>query len=428
MMFGVSRVVALLLAFVVGFATCAFAFVGAFGMAASTLTIGDLKDYDVPIPGEEYLGDNPEVDLLDLTLVDFCMEWVTLKNDNERITFRVLQKRYDIILYGELDKILTDTARDMPLSELFTEEGFAEVLSSVYLGHIEGYECHGINDNLPADPSDKENTRWYNPSKGEYIGGIDETIAYFTFYDFVRGHIETDAVLQDIILADVLGYTLDEETGKWYDSTGKQVTGVMAIFADCTIDGVSSKINTVKLGEFFSYEEQEDGSWLEKDEETGDMKPVSQFMNKIANSTLDNVNSVFDTLVIGDIVDAESMERGIFSIIPADTNINNIGDAVNNSVENSPLQFFINEGIISFEETQILTLDQTCKLKGQLTTLNKSDEDANHFKNTSFWDEADSKGNFKVPTWRIKPLHQSFSFVIELLTGEVVDPDFDIDA
>lgn len=421
-MFGLSKSIALLLSFFLGFAVCAGALVGGSIAFFSKFKVRDLEKRGIAIPDEKYFGEDPEVDLLNLTVFELADELKYVNTMEGGVTINLLQSRYSLIIHDDIDVFLSEEAKNMPLSELVSDKGVHKMLSTIYIGYAQKYECHAIDSNEKANPADgKELTRWYDPRKGEYITGINATLSYFTLEDFSAGNINVDTILDGVIIADMLGYTSKvDENGKktWFDKDGDKIKGVMAVFADCTINEVNDRINTVKLGEILGYEEVEEGIWYEEDAENN-KKPLSNFMNKIANSSLQGENSlgnVFSTLTIGDIVDEEERQKGIFSIIPADTKIDEIDKVVNDSITESPMQFFMNQGMISFPDNQKDTLDKLCMLRNEYVVFDAEDETFNKYYNFDGADwEITPEGKFIVPTWRTKALNESFSYIVGLL-------------
>ena len=421
-MFG-SRFISLILAFCLGVSVCLGAI--SFGVMAfvANFRVRDLEKHNImELPDEAFMGDNYEVDLLDLSLAGFYKEFGELKAMGDELTINRLQERYDLKIHPYIDALLSDETRAMPISKLFGQEGIHKILSSVYIGNVENYECHAIDSSEPGDPSlGKEGARWYDPEGGEYITGIAETIAFFNLEDFASGGIHVDAVLEDIVLADVLGYRYEEsETGSkiWYDSNGAKVTGIMAVFADCSLDNVDEKINTAHIGDLIGYECDENGVWYETNEE-GELVPVSGFMSKIASSSIsgaeNGIGDVFSSLEIGDIVDEEERNKGIFSIIPANTPINDIDSVVNSSIEDSPMQFFINQGMMTFDASQQESLDDLCIVKGEVKVFKADDADfIKYYKDVANW-ATDGEGNYIVPAWRNQPLSTAFSYIVGLL-------------
>lgn len=418
MVYNVSKLVALILSFCLGFASCGGVMVGGTAIAITTFKVRDLEKQGIDIPDEYFMGENPQVDPLDLNLLEFLDEVKELQAFGDDLNINLLQERYDLKIPEDINKILTDEAREMPLKKLMSGDGIKEVFGAVYIGHIQNYECRAIDSEELADPElGKELSRWYDPSSGEYVSGINATIAYFSLADFMSGDIHVDSVLNGIVLADVLGYHSEvDEYGNtvWYDGNGDKVEGIMAVFADCTINDVNDRINKVRIGQFLGYEEHEEGVWY--DSETN--QPVSGFMNKIANSSIqgdNNIGKIFDTLTVGDIVDEEQREQGIFSIIPAGTKINEIDSVVNSSITGSPMQFFMNQGMITFNAEQSNKIDDLCILTGKTVVFEADDPTfIKYYKGKGTW-QTDSTGKYIVPAWRDQPLSGAFSYIVGII-------------
>lgn len=427
-MFGLSKIVALMLAFTLGFAVGAGALVGGVAIALSSFTVRDLERNGIPIPDEAFIGENPEVDILDLTAIEFFDEIKELQTFGDDLTINFLKDRYALIFPEIVNDVLSEDTRNMPLKTLFSEEGVHNILGTVYIGNVENYICYNADGTEGGDPKD-ETSYWVNPTTGHTISGIEDIIADFSLDDFLRGNINTDNLLGDIYISDVLGYKYDESLGYWVDKDGNRVTGVMAVFADCHINEVSSKMNTVELGELLGYVKGDEDKWYETNE-NGELVAVSGFMNKIADGSIQGVDDIFGTLAVGDIVPEED-RTGIFSIIPADTEIDEIGSTVNDSIMKSPLQFFINEGLITFENEQNGTkkdmsknLDDLSVNVNDLVTIKPTDADfetqEGYYK--SVWTEVkDDSGNvaYTVPAWRTQPLNTAFAYIISLLTPSI---------
>lgn len=626
-MFGPSRLLSLVLAFCLGFSVC----LGALSFGAMALVanfrVRDLEKHGIDLPDELFMKEDPEVDLLNLSIVEFFNEIKNVQSLGDEATLNYIQDRYGLLIHEKIDAVLTDEAREMPLSKLFSKEGFSEIVGRIYVGNIENYVCYNADGTEGGDP--KDDTSYWMTSDGTKITGIEDIIADFSFNDFISGNINTNTLFNEILIGDILGYTqvgddwidkegnkvtgvigafagstihsvgsdintlkigslmgyeegedgvwykTNEETGekekvsgvigafadstlndvgntmetakvgellgytqkddgkwyttneesgeeervtgvmgvfadcsindvgskmetamlgdllgyvhkddgKWYttnDESGEEekVTGVLSVFADCTINGVGDKIESAKLGELLGYElvddqwckddgtgnmvkvsgamavfadsningigdeiektqvgkllgyELDGGVWYKADEvdADGNKIPVDGFMSKISNSTINNMDGVFETLVIGDVVKAEDRQTGIFSIIPADTKIDEIGSAVNDSIMDSPLQFFINNGLVTFSTTDGVdmsdTLDNLSIIKNDYIIIYES---AENFKTQEgyykdIWTPSiDSNGVacYKVAGWRTQPLSGSFAYIISLLTSGI---------
>ena len=315
----------------------------------------------------------------------------------------------------------------MPLKELLSMDGVHTILSTVYIGYIESYECHSADGTPGANPKD-EGSYWYNPGTGRKISGLEQIIANYTLDDFIEGNINTDTMLHGVVLADVLGYTYEEELGYWVDSTGNRVTGVMAVFADCTIDDVDERINTAYIGDLIGYTKGEDGIWYETGE-NGNLKPVHSFMNAVAERSISTLGTLFQDITIGDII-PENQRTGMISIISPDTKIDGISQAVNDAVKLTPLQFFINQGLVNFDDIDdkldILSNPETNGVGTNhmvvFKHINEGEEGYDEFlKHKDYYGEiwqVNEDGNYVIPAWRTKLLSVSFSYIIQLVSLE----------
>ena len=456
-MFGLSRLISLLIVFSMGFGLAAGLFVGIPAAVVASYSLRDLENTNlVNIPDEKFLLPDAPVDILDLNGIELYKEIKELQTFGDDLTLNLLKSRYGILFHEKLSLLMTDEAMNMPLKQLFSMDGVHAVLKNVFIGNVEGFECMNGDGTPDGDPH-AEDSYWVN-KEGKQISALEEIIADFTLDDFISGNINTDSILHgDITLADILGYHYDEERACWVDGRGEKVVGIMAVFADCTLDDVDNKINTAQIGELLSYTKGEDDKWYETDEE-GNQKEVHSFMAAVAEESIGTLGGLFERITIGQIVPAEQRENGLMSIIPPDTTIDQIGGAVNKSVSNSPLQFFINQGLIDFniELTAGMTVAQFMDARSNPDTnaTNKIDpntglpmfdpvtgqpimESKNYmvtFKHVdpgeegyedfcknqdyygSFW-ISDENGNYKVPAWRTKQLSQSFAYIIAVMTG-----------
>ncbi len=429
-MYGLSRLVALILAFALGFSCCTGILVGSAVAALATFKVRDLERHGLAqIPDELFMGDNPKVDLLDLNAFQLLDELKAIQKEGDNVTIDYVVDRYDLKINSKINSLLSPEARKIPIHQLFSEKGVHQLLSTVYIGHLQNYECHAIDSEERANPANgKEFTRWYDSTSGKYVSGIGATIAYFSLEDFASGNINVDTVLHDIVLADVLGYTGVEENGKtvWYDGNNQKVTGVMSVFAGCTIDEVGTKINDVKIGELIGYEEVEDGVWASVNEETGELEEVHGFMNVIANNNVNSLGGAFENLTIGDLI-PEDERTGIFAILSPDTKLSEISTSVNDSISTSPLQFFMNQGLMTFDEEQQGMLDQLCMAdpENKVKKVAPDSEDyEKYYKVEGMEWETDADGNYLIPMWRTVPLSESFSYIVGLLTVTPSLPDY----
>lgn len=418
--------------------------VGAILVAVNTVTLNELRANNISINTDEMLGDNPIVSLEDMTIMGAIQEYQELAKMGDEVDINLMVERYDLILPETLEKILTEEARDLPLRQLLGIEGIHMILATVYIGDIEKYQCLNADGTPDGNPKD-EGSYWVT-QEGKRISELEQIIANFNLDDFISGNINTDIILHgDLTLADILGYTKNEENGKFYDGNGTQVTGVMAVFAECTLDTVDDKINSAKIGELLSYTKDEKGNWCDGiNEETGEPKPVHSFMAAVADESISSLGGLFETITIGQIIPEDQRQTGVISIISPDTKIEEIGTAVNDSVSDTPLQFFINQGLVDFSAQMTvngmtMSMDKLLDFRSNPNTNgglnfmvtflavdeNGDEDDYKAFlKNKEYYGNIwvqDENGNYKVPAWRTKQLSASFSYIIGLMYGTVAE-------
>ena len=303
-MLNVSRLVALTLAFTLGLSMGAGVLIGGFGIALGSFTVRDLENNGVPIPDEAFIGPNPEVDILDLTILDFFDEIKALQSIGDELTLDILQKRYDLIFGEQVEELITDEARNTPIKDLFTKDGLTAVLSKVYIGNIEKYECKidGVEGTVDGDPAD-ENSYWVT-AEGSKLSPLEEKIADFNLGDIIKGNINTDNILNELTIGDILGYKQHED-GNWYDSNNEKVSGVIAAFAGSTIKTIGSDVTDVTIGELMGYELSEDGKWYDSEG-----NKVSGVLTVFAGCTIDGVGSRMETAMLAELLGYEKGSDG----------------------------------------------------------------------------------------------------------------------
>ncbi len=345
-MFSLSRLSMLIAAFFLGFSVSAGAIVGVAYYAANNVSINKIEEMSgINIPTEGVIGENPEVDLCALTLTGLGAEFAQLATLGQDLTINLMVSRYDLILSEEFDKFLSPELRELPLAYLLLEEGRQAFLSTIYIGHIQGFDC--LNpDGTKGSPSD-EDTYWYNPKNETVITGLNDILAGFNLGDIIKGDFHTDEILQNVVLADVLGYTRDETDSCWLDSNGNEVRGVMAVFAGHTIIEIDEELHKVYIGDLMGYEKKEDGWWYETDAEGNEVK-VHTFMNTVADRNMDGLNTLMDEITISDIIPHEHM-TGFVGLLPEDTNLNNISEKVNEVFAEKTMGEFVEAGAITFD-------------------------------------------------------------------------------
>lgn len=276
----------------------------------------------------------------------------------------------------------------------------------------------------------------YNESEGKWYDG-DNLAKGVTGALAGTKLNELNSALNSLKIGEVAGYTeiiTTDENGNevtiWYDGD-EPATGIMAQLADLTVDQLTNndtltdRIGNVTLADTLGYK-QVSGKWYDKSGE-----PLTGIMAALADKPINQMNTAVDDLTLNDVIPGE--KTGLLSIIGGDTKINGINDAINNSIKTTPLQFFIDEGLITIDSNTSNTLDALCytnsnhyKVDGymiKISTITDSYKDKYNpqfkFTTTSVagtTTEIDCSGY--IPSWRTKPLQEAFGYVVELLTSK----------
>jgi hypothetical protein len=322
-----------MIVFFMGFGLAAGLFIGIPVALLTNYTLRDVDSHIINIPDEQFIQPPEDgVDILDLNAIELYEEYLELQSLGDALTLDELQKRYGLIFHEKLDTLLTEEARNMPLSTLLSMEGVHAILNGLYIGNIEGYVC--LNPDGTDGTPESEGAYWFDQNNQRVIRGLEEKIANLSLDDFVDGRINVDYLLHEITIADIFGYELKD--GKYY-SDGKLVTGVLGEFAHCHIDSdeIQETINGVKFGAILGYTE-EDGRWFD---ESGEK--VTGAMGVFAGACIDTLDDTIDSALLGDLLgytynDEESSwydsngkkVSGVMSIV-ADSKIDTVGTTIN---------------------------------------------------------------------------------------------------
>lgn len=362
-MFGASKIVALVLAFTLGFSCCAGVIVGGTAIALTTLRVRDIDKHIIDLPDEMFMGKNYEVDLLNLSALEMYQEIQNLRAMGDGLTINVLQKRYDLKIDSKLDVLLTEEVRNLPLTQAFSQEGVMKILSTVYIGKILGYTCV---DQLTAEDADpalgSEVTKWVNAETGADVSGIQSYLAYICVGDLASGKMDINGLVGSVRIGDALGYTLvDEENDIWHDAHGEEVVGVMSAFAGLKVSEVGTEINDIKIGTLLGYTyDEEAGVWLD----TETKQPIEGLMKVLGDCTMENVGSKIEEAQLGDLLgyyydkDDERWEEDAENNVPlsgfmkvlAPCTMDNVGEKIEEAVLGDFFGYYYDEVDERWEE------------------------------------------------------------------------------
>ena len=276
-----------------------------------------------PTISDKYLGDHPEVYIQDMTLVQMLKEGKELADMGDGLTLNVMISRYDLILSERADVFLTKSVRDLPLKEVFSEDGMDLIMNTVHIGEFRGYEEREV-DGVKV---------WYDTKTDQPVKGINRVIAGLTLAETLSSDFSFSALLDDLTLGEALGYELGEDgyykngekasgliaslcdspvsqisnrvndvqlaeifgytltDGVYYDKSGNKVTGIMSVICDTNVHGVPDKVNSARFCDILGYELGEDGKYYDNGSEvTGVMSVMAECTVTTAPDTIKNAN------------------------------------------------------------------------------------------------------------------------------------------
>ena len=292
---------------------------------STSYTLRDIEENTaIPTISDKYIGEYPEVYIRDMTLVEMLKEGKELADMGNGLTLNVLISRYDLRLPEKADIFLTESVRDLPLKQVFSEEGFDLIMNTVYIGEFRGFEQREIDGKIV----------WCDPVSGEAAKGINRVISGLTLAETLSSDFSLSELLDDLTLGEALGYNLVD--GVYYDKNGAEVTGMIGVVCDSHINDVSDRINNVQLSEIFGYKLGEDGYYYDKNNErvTGVMSVIC---DATVNTVPEKVNAAKFCDVLGytldengDYWDGDKKVTGVMKVI-ADCTVTSAPDKINNA-------------------------------------------------------------------------------------------------
>ena len=313
-----------------------------------------------------------------------------------------------------------------------------EKLNEMTLGEFLGYVY------LEADDE--------NANSGEGWYNYNETTNTYTKAAGVIGALagsnltSLEANLKLLQVGEIAGYTQGAD-GKWYNSDNTEATGILAELSNLTVDELTNEsaltdaIRNVTLAEALGYTpvyaKDANGDYVI--DENGDKavdhwldsnnNKITGIMAALAGKPINDMGSAVDTLTLDQIFGGD--KTGLLSIIPGDTPISQIDGAIDSSLKTSPLQFYIDKGLVSFDATTMNMLDALCYKKElelrnnkYLVPLESINDNYRDSYATQYEITISVMGieqtvtiDGKVPSWRTQPLQNSFGYIVELLSS-----------
>lgn len=138
------RAVAFLLVFILGFLACVGTIVGAGFYIYSSLSLDTVRGFGVEINTDEYIDPDAEVSLNAMTIQKFVEEIQYIASIGEEADLDMLIERYGLKLPEDVEKLIPDGLRDIPLAELFSANGINAVLEGTEVDYILALIPEGI--------------------------------------------------------------------------------------------------------------------------------------------------------------------------------------------------------------------------------------------------------------------------------------------
>ena len=122
----------LLLGFVVAYGAL---FLAAY-FAIGGLTLDTLQRFGIAKDADQYLTENGDVDLTDMTLLELLADLQAVRDDLSSYTLSTLIEHYGLVLPEDVQKIMPTDLYDVPLDQLFSDQAGTAVTENLTMGYI----------------------------------------------------------------------------------------------------------------------------------------------------------------------------------------------------------------------------------------------------------------------------------------------------
>lgn len=269
----ISRTIALIVVFTIGFTTLAGFMIGGGYLAYTKISIDVLQELGVAINTDDHFdSDSAEVDITALTIEDWINEFKSLSQLKDTISIQFLADRYGIKVISNLPAFVAQKYRDMPLTQLFSEETKQEFLDTTLVGDIYGYEK---TDNPEYDAElDNGNPYIWKDGDGQELIGLAALMSSYTLGEILSISQDPSVLTDDLAIAEVLDlkrisefsvFIAKEDTltevdpsllskpiKVWVDSDGNAANGMIGSIAELKITEVETGIDTLTIADITS--------------------------------------------------------------------------------------------------------------------------------------------------------------------------------
>jgi hypothetical protein len=253
----------LLLTFIIGFLS---AFAALFGVGYYAYKTVSLDKIGVDTQNA-FDREAAEVQVGALTIEGFISEFNTLKDLNDAVTLDMLVLRYGLKIPTEIDSALPESARNIAVSKLFTQEGITTVLDDLYIGKLMGF------DKGPAVPGADGEYYWYEKDTTTEVSGIQSLLVNYTVGDFLNNKFNAEEFTSELTIAKALDlravtynnvyvddngtltqiFDLEGGITVLYNSDGARIGSTIAALSDVTVSELSKGVDKLALSEILGY-------------------------------------------------------------------------------------------------------------------------------------------------------------------------------
>ena len=140
----VSRFLALVLAFFLGFLSCIGAIFGVGYFAYSRVSLDQLEKWGVVSVDEgQYVDEDAEVDLTAMTIKAFISEIKELRDLDKTVSIDLLIERWGLKIPDEIMQKIPTGVRTLSVKEIFSKSGISAILENTDVSYLFQF--------LPAD-------------------------------------------------------------------------------------------------------------------------------------------------------------------------------------------------------------------------------------------------------------------------------------
>ena len=269
----VSRPMALILVFVIGFVSLAGFMVGGGYLAFTKVSIEVLQEFGVDIKTDSIFDEeSAQVQVSKLTIQNIVDEMRNLYDFKDEVSLTYLKERYGIKIVEKIPDFIDQKYWDMPLAQLFTNETKDEFLDSTFVGDLYKYEKLD-NPEYNAE-LDEGNPYIWKDSEGNELTGISATMASYTLGEVIDISKDPSMLTGELSIADVLNLkqveglaiAMNDESRTpvdtallnkipevWVDENGAQANVMISFIAPCKVTEVEPEMDNLTIGDITSH-------------------------------------------------------------------------------------------------------------------------------------------------------------------------------